>query len=237
MSILVIAPHADDEVLGCGGALGLASSHGIDVIVVVATSGTESVFSEAQKETVRREMEAAHRVMGVSRTIRLEMPAPGLDALPEYQLIDKLVATIREVQPTVVLTPHMGDPHADHNAVSRSVLVATRPRQGQPVTTVLEYETPSESEWSLPHESHWFVPNAYVDVARFLEVKIDAMSCYRSQLREFPHPRSLDYIRYLAHVRGASVGVIAAEAFRLLRTTSGGPLWFGSSDLQPPTRS
>lgn len=225
MSVLVVAPHADDEVLGCGGSIARAVGAGMAVSVVVVTRGDPSIFSTIETDAIRDEMEVAHRTLGVERTMRLDLLAPRLDTLPEHEIIDRLGAVISEVRPRTVLIPHQGDPHADHNVVSRSVLVAARPQPGQVVHTVLEYETASETEWSSP--DRWFAPNVYVDIVDHLEAKLDAMRCYASQLRPFPHPRSVEYLRHLAAVRGGAVGIAAAEAFRLVRTTDGAGAWFG----------
>lgn len=223
--VLVVAPHADDEVLGCGGSIARAVADGISVSVLVVTRGDPSIFSTAETDVIRDEMHAAHRRLGVMRTVCLDLPAPRLDTLAEHEVIDRIGSVIGEVRPRTVVTPHAGDPHVDHNVVSRAVLVATRPHPGQVVATVLEYETASETEWSSPDGSHWFVPDVYIDIGDHLDAKLDAMRCYASQLRESPHPRSIEYLRHLAGVRGGTVGVAAAEAFRLVRTIDGA--WFG----------
>lgn len=231
MSILVVAPHADDEVLGCGGSMALAAAQGVEVHVLVVTQGDPSIFPDEITDAITREMQAAHRLLGVSRSVRLDFNAPKLDTLAEHVVVDAISAVVSDLRPDTVLMPHRGDPHVDHNVVTRAVTVATRPQPGQPVRTVLEYETASETEWAAPEAAEWFVPNVYVDIGEHLDAKLEAMACYASQVGTFPHPRSVDYLRHLAHVRGGAVGLPAAEAFRLTRTTAGAPLWFGATPV------
>jgi N-acetylglucosamine malate deacetylase 1 len=228
---MIVAPHADDEVLGCGALIALASALGVEVTVLVITKGDSSLFTAEQTRAIRAEMAAAHKVLGVGNAICLDLPAPLLDTLPEHEVIDRLTDVITTIRPTTLMMPHAGDPHADHNVVSRAVLVATRPRPGQPVRSLLEYETPSETEWSAPDSSHWFIPNVYIDVSDHMSAKVEALACYASQIRAFPHPRSPEYLAALAHVRGCAVGVAAAEAFRLVRTSATGVLCLGNPGL------
>ena len=117
----------------------------------------------------------------------------------------------------VLYLPHRGDLHADHQAVYLAGLVAARPINGCSVKKLLCYETLSETEWSPPHGDAVFIPTVFVDISEYLETKIEALSCITSQLRDPPHPRSLDIVRALARFRGSMAGLMAAEAFSLVR--------------------
>ena len=107
--------------------------------------------------------------------------------------------------------------HLDHRWVAEGAMVAVRPLVAPYIKKVLSYETLSETEWNTPSVNNAFIPNVWVDISEELDGKISAMECYQSQLRAFPHPRSLDAIRALARYRGSTVGVQAAEAFMLVR--------------------
>ena len=117
----------------------------------------------------------------------------------------------------VLYLPHRGDLHTDHQAVYQAGLVAARPINGCSVKKILSYETLSETEWSPPHGDAVFIPTVFVDISEYLETKIAALSCITSQLRDPPHPRSLDMIVALARFRGGTAGLMAAEAFSLVR--------------------
>ncbi len=215
--IVVVSPHPDDEVLGVGGTMARHVDAGDEVHVLVVTRGNPAVFSDESVERVRAEARAAHELLGVSSTVFGEFPAPGLDTVPHYELVDFIAAFLREVGAETVYGPHPGDSHLDHLHVFRALLAAARPRQGMTVGRILSYETLSETEWGPPHPSEAFVPNVFVDVSETLPRKLAAMECYESQLMPPPDPRSLRAIRGLAQMRGSTVASEAAEAFALVR--------------------
>jgi N-acetylglucosamine malate deacetylase 1 len=221
MSVLVLAPHADDEVLGCGGVIRRHVSRGDRVTVVILTNaavGAPELFASDTIREVREEAREAHRLLGVAESVFLDLPAPRLDQYPMYQLANEVAKMIAHVGPHTVYVPFRGDLHCDHGAVFSAAMVATRPTPGQVVRRVLAYETPSETEWAAPAPDTQFSPNHFVNIEHELVAKLGALSRFRSQLREFPHPRSLQAVEALARWRGASVGVAAAEAFWLVRS-------------------
>ncbi len=221
MVVLVVATHPDDEVLGCGGVMARHAAHGDEVHVLIVTRGIPEIFPPVEIETTRDELIAAHRVLGVTGVTFLDYPAPKLDVVPGHELADAVDKVITLQQPSVVYLPHRGDIHADHRAVYQAVLVAARPVNSCPVKRLLCYETLSETEWAPPVANEAFVPSVFVDISGYLEPKLQAMACYQSQLKEFPHPRSLQAIRALAQLRGSTVSLQAAEAFMLVREIEG----------------
>lgn len=215
--VLVIAPHPDDEVLGCGGVMARHADEGAEVCVLVVTRGAPDIFPPEEEEEIRQELRAAHDILGVSSVHFLDFPAPKLDTIPGYKLADAISGVIRSLQPNIVYLPHRGDIHADHLAVYQATLVAARPINGCPVRQLLCYETLSETEWASPFGDEAFIPNVFVDITNYLECKLKAMVCYRSQLKQPPNARSLQAIEALAKLRGATVSLPAAEAFMLVR--------------------
>lgn len=217
MRVLVISAHPDDEVLGCGGTIAYHASKGDVVSVLVVTRGISELFPPSQVEQTRKELQAANAILGVKSTHFLDFPAPKLDIVPEYMLADAMLNHLRIFQPNVIYLPHQNDLHIDHRRVFSATMVAARPTNSLSVLRLLCYETLSETEWGSPLGSSVFVPTVYVNITDFLEKKLQAMACYQSQLREFPHPRSHTAIEALARFRGSTVGVSAAEAFMLVR--------------------
>jgi N-acetylglucosamine malate deacetylase 1 len=220
MKVLVIAPHPDDEVLGCGGSILRHTSRGDEVRVVIVTKAIPELFSEEQVQAGRVEVRRAHEILGVSSTGFLDFPAPRMDMVAESEVALAISAEVRNFQPEVVYTPHLGDIHMDHIVAHRATAVACRPLAGTSVRRVLAYETLSETEWSIPAPGAAFAPNVFTDITPYLDGKVAAMKCYASQLREGDHPRTLEAISLLARLRGVSVGLPAAEAFMLLREVS-----------------
>jgi len=217
MKVLVVAPHPDDEVLGCGGTMARHSVQGDRVYVLVVTRGIPEIFPPEEIERTRQELRRAHKMLGVTDTLFLDYPAPKLDTVPEYKLAEAISEVIHVLQPDILYIPHRGDIHVDHKAVYNAAMVASRPVDDMFIQRILCYETLSETEWGALSESSAFVPNVFIDITRFLNKKLEAMASYRSQLKNEPHPRSLRSIKALAYLRGGTVGVHAAEAFVLVR--------------------
>lgn len=213
--VIVVAPHADDEIIGCGATIAKHIKNGDEVVIVIATNasiGAPELFSSNQVQDIRGEALAAHRSLGITETIFLEHPAPALNAFPEYKISVELSKIFSNFLPTHLYLPHPGDIHQDHKAIYRSALVAARPQGNHIISNIYCYETLSETEWTPMHEKP-FVPNHFVDVTAVFNSKITAMNCFASQLKSFPHSRSIETFEALAKYRGATVGVARAEAF------------------------
>jgi len=217
MKILVIAPHPDDEVLGCGGTIVKHTSRGDEVYLCIVTKTYTPEWSEDEAKERREEVLRVNKILGIKKTYFLDLPTVKLDTIPQKELNDLISQVINEVQPEVVYIPHQGDANKDHRLVFEAAMVATRPIPDSATKKVLCYETLSETEWAAPFEESAFIPNVWIDISGVLATKLKAMSAYKSELKEFPHPRSLEAISALAKMRGATVGVEAAEAFMLVR--------------------
>jgi len=215
--ILIIAPHADDEVLGVGGTMARFASEGAEVYVVIATQGYPPDYSEKISENVREQALVANRLLGVKETRFLPLPAANLDSVPYRDINHQLVEAIQNIQPQVLYIPFNGDLHVDHQRIFLSALVAARPNRINAPSRIYAYETLSETNWNAPYLTPSFVPNVFVDISGYLEMKIQAMELYASQLKPFPHERSEETLRALATLRGSTVGRFAAEAFVLVR--------------------
>ena len=214
--ILVVAPHPDDEVLGCGGVIARHAARGDAVHVVIATRGIPEVFPVKEVEETRSELRRAHDLLGVTNTTFLDFPAPAMDTIPGYKLADAISKVVESLKPSIMYMPYVGDLHSDHQAVARATLVAARPVNNCSVQRLLSYETLSETEWGSSTQGA-FAPTVFVNISQYLNDKSAAMRCYQSQLKQPPHPRSLEAVELLARLRGATVGLPAAEAFMLLR--------------------
>ncbi len=214
---LVIAPHPDDEVLGAGGTMARLADAGHEVFVAVVTTGRPPTFSADDAARVRAEAERAHEHLGVRHSFWLDQPAAQLFETPHATLNAAIEGVVREVAPTTLLVPFVGDVHIDHQLIFLSSMVAARPHQATYPGLILAYETVSETNWNAPYVTANFVPNLFVDIEDSLSRKLDAMQMFASQLRAPPHERSLEALRALAVLRGATVHRPAAEAFVVMR--------------------
>lgn len=219
--ILVIAPHADDEVLGCGATMAKACAKGDEVYVLICTNasvGAPELFTPEIIRQVRSEALEAHKLLGVKETFFLEFPAPALDQYPRYKMSNEMAAVIKKTGVDTVFIPHRGDCHKDHAIIHDCAMVACRPLANCKVKHVYAYETLSETEWGEPMAADFFVPVKYNTISvELFKKKIEAMSCFKSQLAPFPASRSLEALEALAKYRGCTVSAERAEAFEVLR--------------------
>lgn len=217
MKVLVISPHPDDEILGCGGTMAKHVSSGNEVYVCVVTKGMEPLFSKQQVEAVREECKKANAILGVKEVIFLDFPAAMLEEISRYKLNDAISNVIQTIQPEEVYIPHRGDMQLDHKMIADACMVALRPKYKHVVKRIYAYETLSETGWDIPSENNAFIPDVYNDIEMFIDMKIDAINSYKSQLADFPNARSKEAVKVLAVYRGVAVTIKAAEAFALVR--------------------
>jgi LmbE family N-acetylglucosaminyl deacetylase len=222
MRILVIAPHPDDETLGCGGSLLKHKANGDSLSWLVATRGHEPQWSAEVLEQKEREISAVAAAYGFDNTFRLNFPAIKLDKIPIEEIIVGIRDAVTDSQPDCVYLNHAGDVHSDHRVLFEATMSVLKPFYSSMhgVTRVLSYEVFSSTDAAPVNPARAFLPNVFTDVTEFLEKKLEIMGLYESELHASPLPRSLDSLRALARVRGATIGVEYAEAFMLVREVS-----------------
>lgn len=217
-NILIIAPHPDDEVLGCGGMMKKFSEEGHHIFVLIATRGTPSKYSDDRIAKGRLDALNAHAILGVKETFFFEYHAPELDLVSLSDISESIYNLIKKLNIEVLFIPHRGDIHNDHRVIFNASLVAARPVGNYTVKSIYCYETLSETEWAPPFGDDAFIPNYFVNIANYLDFKLRAMACYSGQLREFPNPRSLNALEALSQFRGSTVSLYRAEAFMIIRS-------------------
>lgn len=220
--VLVVAPHADDETLGVGATIARYASSGHEVTVAVMTGHGEEphpIWPATAWETVRAEASAAARVLGVKELLFREIPAAMVFNFPVHRLNKAALEIVEAVKPEILFVPFLWDLHKDHREMFHAFSVAWRTASatGRGIREIYAYETLSETHWNAAYLEPAFVPNVHVDVTDFLDAKLAALECYRSQMAAFPQTRSIEAARAQATWRGAQVGVGAAEAFVLVR--------------------
>jgi LmbE family N-acetylglucosaminyl deacetylase len=216
--VLVIAPHPDDEVLGCGGTIRRLVNEGFEVTVAIATKGTP-LFPASQVKQVRSEARKAAKRLGVEKLLFLDLPVTTLHLIPEHKLNKTFIDLIaKKVKPDIVFLPYQADRHEDHRQIFDAAMVAMRPDgRNHQVSRICCYETVSETHWSVAGIESPFDPNSYIDISETLKDKLEAMRLYKSQLDAKIPARSIEAIESLARFRGSVVGMPAAEAFLIIR--------------------
>ena len=210
--VLVIAAHPDDEVLGCGGTLALHARSGDFVGAVIACEGESLRYGEAGVGQSAHTQRAADK-LGIRDVRLLGYPDQRLDTLTLTEIITPLEKVIRELQPQIIYSHHGNDVNRDHQLLFQALMVATRPTESC-IETVYSFDTASSTEWTYPRT---FVPDTWVDISSTLEAKLEAMACYQSEVREYPHPRSLKALEYKARAWGNQCCLDAAEVFMTVR--------------------
>jgi len=219
MKILVITPHPDDEVLGCGGTIINHTRKGDEVYLCIVTKVYTPDWSKKFIKERVEEIKKSNKILGIKKTIFLDFKAVQLDVIPQKELNYRINKVVEDVKPEIVYLPHRGDLHKDHRLIFDSSLVATRPGYNKSVKRILSYEVLSETDWGSALCP--FLPNVYVDITNSVEEKIKAMEAYGSEVRKYPHSRSLEMIKILAQKRGTEANMDFAEAFLLIRENYG----------------
>jgi len=224
MSILVVAAHPDDEVLGCGASIAKWTEAGNEVHVLILAEGATS--RDAVRNPGNRIDElsalakAAHSsgdLLGVTSVRLFNFPDNRMDSIDRLEVIKIVEEQIELIKPETIVTHHSGDINIDHQITHQAVVTACRPQPGQVVRRLLAFEVPSSTEWQPSSSALAFQPNWFEDVSGTINRKFQALEVYFAEMRPWPHSRSLQAVEHLARWRGSSVGCEAAEGFILLR--------------------
>lgn len=216
--LLVIAPHPDDETLGCGGTLLRHISNGDEVHWLIITAITTEIGFSAERVARRdAEIKAVEKTYGFAGVHQFFFPTMRLDCIGKLQLIDAIGSVMQKIKPDTLLVPYRNDAHSDHAAVFDAAVSCSKSFRYSSVRSVYVYETLSETEFGLRTDDSGFRPNLFVDITHFLEQKLYIMHMFEGEMQDFPFPRSETCIRAQAALRGSQAGVLAAESFMVLK--------------------
>ena len=214
--ILVIAPHPDDETLGCGGTLFRHKQKGDELYWGIITGiGVETGWLEKTVKTRELEITNVAKRYGFADMFNLRLPATKIDTLSLSEIIEKIAVIYKKVEPEIIYMPFAYDVHTDHHFIAKALQSTFKWFRYPHIQKVLMYETPSETEFNFI-ENRTFRPNVFVDISNYLDDKIEVMKIYESEINDFPFPRSEKTLRSLAAFRGSQSGYEAAEAFELV---------------------
>ena len=218
--ILIVAPHPDDESLAVGGAIAKFANQGHEVKVLTISGHLPPLYSLDDYEKTINEAQEAYKILGVSSFSFLDIPATMVRDVPVHKMNSKIFNVVNDFQPHIVLSPYP-DRHIDHRLVFDSVMVATRPvGVGRNIEIVASYETLSETHWNAPHIEPNFTPNWVIDITDQIGIKLKAIDCYKSQISDFPNPRSIQAVEALAKFRGTQAGFGFGEGMHIIRKIS-----------------
>ena len=224
MKYLIIAAHPDDEILGCGGSIAKWTHEGNDVHILIMAEGATSRDFKRDRNAKQTEIsdlkssaKAASKILGVKSIDFADYPDNRMDSIDLLDVVKSVENKIDLIEPDVVITHHIGDLNIDHQIIHRAVTTACRPQPNKFVKFLLSFEVASSTEWQSPSANLNFNPNWFEDISSTLNLKLNALEVYSSEMRDWPHSRSLKAVDHLAKWRGATVGIEAAEAFMLIK--------------------
>lgn len=217
--VLVVAAHADDEVLGCGATIMRHVAEGDIVYAVFMADGVSSRIGSNNKDLATRNEQAenARAILGIKKNFYMGFPDNRMDTIPLIEIVQQLEKIIDRLQPNIVYTHHHGDLNVDHRITHQAVLTACRPIPDSSLQAIYTFEVASSTDWANQNNSS-FIPCHFINIEKYLERKIAALDAYSLEMRPVPHSRSIEHIVYLSHHRGHTVGLVAAEAFMIVRT-------------------
>ena len=224
--ILVVAAHPDDEFLGCGGALISHIKKNDKVGILIMSEGFTS--RDIKRDTIKRKNDldglkkSANKIakkIGASFIKFTSFPDNRMDSVDFLDVVKKVEEVIKKFKPNIIYTHHPSDLNIDHGIVHRAVITASRPQPKYAVKKILLFEIMSSTNWTakFSKQKNLFNPNYFIDISNVLSKKLKLLKYYKTEMKKWPHSRSIKAIKALANYRGSSVGVKAAEAFELVR--------------------
>tara|TARA_B110000444_G_C18788391_1_gene571186 strand:+ start:114 stop:782 length:669 start_codon:yes stop_codon:yes gene_type:complete len=215
-NILVIAPHPDDETLGCGGTILRHIKNGDQVSWVIITSITkEGGWTADDIKTRNQEIKEVILKYKFKSVHKLEIPSTKIDTIPLSEIIKKLGILYKDIEPEIIYIPNINDVHTDHQIIAKASLSVGKWFRHNYIKKILMYETLSETEFNF-QRGKGFQPNYFMKIDNFMAKKIKIMNIYKSELKVHPFPRSEKSMTALALLRGSQSGFKFAEAFELI---------------------
>ncbi len=217
--ILIIAAHPDDEMLGCGGTI-VKLKEKNDINAIFLTNGVSARTKSKKAANIRKkECLNLFKKLNLAKPEILNFPDNQLDKVPLLRIIKKIELVIKKLRPNIIFTHYENCLNIDHQITYRATLTACRPLKTNPVKTILSFEILSSTDWAS-FEKKSFQPNFYINITNQINDKIKFLKFYKSEIKRYPHSRSLKAIEALAKIRGTSSGYNFAEGFYLVRHLS-----------------
>lgn len=225
--ILIVCAHPDDDILGCGGYISKFNKGDIDFRVIFIAEGSSCRYKLNTKSDQKIENEIEKRnafgvnalkVLNVNNFHYYNLPCGRLDLTPIIEINKIIENEILIFEPDTIFTHSENDANNDHSIVFKSTIMATRPSGSFNVKSVFSFEILSSSEWKF---TSTFEPNFFVELdIQDVNNKWKALSEYKTEIKNYPYPRSYEGILTLAQFRGMQSGCKFAEAYKLIRKIS-----------------
>jgi len=219
--VLIVAANPDDEILGCGGTVARFIKEGCEAYTLILGEGITSRDEKRDKAKRQKELDelkkqifTANKILGVKNIFVYDFPDNRFDTVPLLDIVKIIEKIKNNIKPNIIFTHYEKDLNIDHIITYQAVLTVTRPLPTESVKEIYSFEILSSTEYNYPLS---FSPNVFFDISEDIDKKIEAIKKYKSELKDFPHPRSLEGVKLNAKYWGMHVGVKYAEAFKCVR--------------------
>jgi len=214
--VLVISPHPDDEILGCGGTLlKLKKKYDYEVNWLIVSKISKKYWPNKKVLSRKKEIQDIKRKIGFQKLIELKFESGTLNYSNLSNLIKKLNVNVKKIKPEIVLVPYIDDSHSDHFFTTYAFNSISKSFRNTFLEKILVYETLSETNLNNFNKKK-FTPNVFVDITPFINEKIKLMKIYKNEMGKHPFPRSEKSIKSLSILRGSQSNFKFAESFELI---------------------
>ncbi len=217
--LMVIAAHPDDELLGCGGTIAKLIENGYEAKTILLSQGLLSRGQEHIKNLKRHKenLIKANKELGIEKIEIYDFPDNSFDSVPLLKIIKIVEKEIFEYNPNIIFTHYGDDLNIDHRKTFEAVMTACRPQPKTINPKIYSFFIPSSTDWVDGNSLKTFTPNTYVNIEKYIDKKIEALSFYETEMKEYPHSRSLEALKIISQYWGNRVGLKYAEPLKLIR--------------------
>ena len=219
--ILIIAAHPDDEILGCGGTIARLNKERYESYSIILGEGITSrdntrdrIKNESKIINLKEQANRANELLGIKKVFFFDFPDNRFDTVPFLDIVKIIEEVKNQIKPEIIFTHYEKDLNIDHQITYKAAMTATRPVKEETVKEIYSFEIQSSTEWSYPLS---FSPDVFFNISGTINIKLKALKEYKSELREYPHPGSLEGVELIAKNWGMKVGLSYAEAFKIVR--------------------
>ena len=205
-NVVILAPHPDDEIMGCGGVIQKHLSQGDQLHIIYMTDGsrgTSDMRRNLELTSIRKkELKNSNALLGVKEYYHLDIEDSSPNEWSDYS--DRFIGILLSIEPTTVYLPFFNDIHEDHQ---RTTILFSQYLQLGKQCSIYAYEVCTP-----------FTPNRIVNITRLMDIKIEALRCHESQFKVLKYDKMVLHLNSFRACFIPFPGMEYAEAFYYMNT-------------------